>query len=331
LENRELSLNSVKKEIEDFSQRNLSLLHKYHNRIGQPSGIITPNTKSAERYIKLSEDMVLTVRRGKVIGLSKYGKILVNLAEREPSFDLNLREVSFFLKRIIEVDSAYFIPFILSLSNYRTLSDVSRNFRKNIISCFKTWFKHSSDQYLRKRIISTENWTNEKKYVENLVPPRLYWCFDLKIIDLKRNGKVTYDLSQVYYQLISKLSEIESPLRVKEWIDKNFYSTFAESYKCIYEQLSKKVQLFKNLPFSSKRNILVPRLENAFKEEERFPIPSKVLFSHFSEVTCTELLERGMVCEIHDIKDFVNELSRREEKYRLYWDPEVNDGFIRAL
>lgn len=333
LKDKGLPLTTLKRRLEDFSQENRHFLNEYHRRIGKIRGTITPKTKSAERYIKLAEDMGLLVRKGRISSLTKYGAVLEILSKKQGKnpFELDWKEASFFLKHLLEVDTIYFIPCIFNLSKYGTLSDLSSSFKKDIISYLKNWFKSTSNEYLRERIVTIEKWTNEKRYVENLVPPRLYWCFDLRMVDLKGNGRVTYDLTQVYKKLIGKLPILESPIHIKEWSDENFYSTFFESYKSVYDQLSKKIKLFKDLSFSQEKSSIIPRLEKAFSKGKKFPIPSKVLFSQFSEVTCTELLEDGIVCEINEIKNFIHDLSQRWEKYYLYWDPEVNDGFIREL
>jgi len=333
LKDKGLPLNTLERKLEDFSQENLHFLKEYHRRIGKIRGIITPETKSAERYIKLAEDIGLLVRKGTIFSLTKYGRVLEILSKKQGKnpFELDWKEASFFLKHLLEVDTIYFFPCIFNLSKYGNLSDLSSSFKKDIISYLKNWFKITSNEYLRERIVTIENWTNEKRYVENLVPPRLYWCFDLRMINLRGNGRVTYDLTQVYKTLIDKLPILESPMHIEEWCDENFYSTFFESYKSVYNRLAKKSKLFKNLSFSKEKGIIVPRLEKAFEKGKKFPIPSKVLFSQFSEVTCTELLEEGIVCETNEIKNFIHSLSQRGEKYYLYWDPEVNDGFIRKL
>jgi hypothetical protein len=333
LKDKGLPLNTLKRRLEDFSEENLHFLNEYHRRIGKIRGAITPETKSAEHYIKLAEDMGLLVRKGRISSLTKHGKVLEILSKKQGKnpFELDWKEASFFLKHLLGVDTIYFIPCIFNLSKYGNLSDLSSSFRKDIISYLKNWFKTTSNEYLRERIVTIEKWTNEKRYVENLVPPRLYWCFDLRMVDLRGNGRVTYDLTQVYKRLIDKLPIPESPMHIKEWSDENFYSTFLESYKSVYDQLPKKIKLFKNLSFSQEKSIIITRLEKAFEKGKKFPIPSKVLFSQFSEVTCNELLEEGILCEINEIKNFIHNLSQRWEKYYLYWDPEVDDGFIREL
>jgi len=333
LKDKGLPLNTLERKLEDFSQENLHFLNDYHRKIGKIRGIITPETKSAERYIKLAEDMGLLARKERIFSLTKYGRVLEILSKKQGKnpFELDWKEASFFLKHLLEFDTIYFFPCIFNLSKYRNLSDLSFSFKKDIISYLKNWFKTTSNEYLRERIVTIEKWTNEKRYVENLVPPRLYWCFDLRIVDLTGNGRVTYDLTQVYKTLINKLPILESPMHIKEWGDANFYSTFFESYKNVHDQLAKKIRPFKDLSFSQEKSIIIPRLEKAFEKGQKFPIPSKVLFSQFSEVTCTELLEEGIVCEINEIKNFIHSLSQRGEKYYLYWDPEVNDGFIRKL
>lgn len=333
LRDKGLPLNTFKRGLEDFSEKNLHFLNEYHGRIGKARGVITPGTKSAGRYIKLAEDMGLLVRKGRISSLTKYGRVLEVLSKKQGKnpFELDWKEASFFLKHLLQVDTIYLVPFIINFSKHGNLSNLSSSFRKDIISYLKKWFKTTSNEYLRERIVTIENWRNEKRYVENLVPPRLYWCFDLRMVDLRGNGRVAYYLTPAYKKLIDQLPMLESPMHIKEWSDKNFYSTFCESYKGVYDQLPKKTKMFKDLSFSKERSIVVPRLEKAFEKGKKFPIPSKVLFSHFSEVTCTDLLEEGIVCETNEIKNFIHELSQRMEKYFLYWDPEVNDGFIREL
>lgn len=333
LKDKELPWNTLKRRLEDFSQENLHFLNKYHERIGKARGVITPETKSADRYIKLAEDMGLLVRKGRIFSLTKYGRVLEVLSKKQGKnpFELDWKEASFFVKHLLKVDTIYFIPYLFNLSEYGKLSTLSSSFKKDVVFYLKKWLKMTSNEYLRERIVTIEKWRNEKRYVENLVPPRLYWCFDLKIVDLKGNGRLTYDLTQVYSKLIDKLRILKSPMHINEWSNKRFYSTFFESYKSVYDQLPKKIELLKDMPFSQKKSIMVPRLEKAFEKGKKFPIPSKVLFSHFSEVTCIDLLEEGILCEINEIKIFIHKLSQRMEKYFLYWDPEVNDGFIREL
>jgi hypothetical protein len=331
LAEKELSPDILKSELENFSVKNIGYLEDYHKELGNPKGAIVPKTKSADRYISLAEEMKLIFRSERHYNLTKYGKILATIAKNEGNpFELALEEICFFLKHLLEVDTLYFVPFLSSLSKYRDLSRLSFSFKKEVLSYLKRWFHETSNEYIRYRIISINGWRREKKYVENLVPPRLYWCFDLKLVNLRGARQLTYSTTPVYDRLIHKLPLTESPFNFKEWNNKNFFSTFFEAYKSLFDTLQKNMKLFNEMPFCEQKNMILPILEEMFRQGKEFPIPSKVLFSYFSTVTCIKLLRKGILCEIQHLKDFIHNI-RSEEKYFLYWDPEIDDGFIRKL
>lgn len=331
LAKKELSLNILKCKLENFSDENLHYLEEYHKELGNPRGVITPKTKSAYRYILLAENMKLIFRRGERCKLTKYGKILANLAKKEGNpFELGWKETCFFLKHLLEFDTLYFVPFLFSLSKYQNLTQLSSSFKKEVLSHLKKWFQITSDEYIRRRIMSIEEWRKEKKYVENLVPPRLYWCFDLKLLNLKDTGRITYRTTQAYNKLIRKLSLHEPSSNFKKWINTNFFSTFFEAYKSVFNAIPKKAKSFNRMSFYKQKSLILPKLEEMFQQEEEYPIPSKVLFSYFSVIICIKSLKEGILCEVDHLKDFLHDL-RREEKYFLYWDPEMDDGFIRKL
>lgn len=331
LAEKELSLDILKSELENFSVKNFDYLEEYHKELANPKGAIVPKTKSADRYISLAEEMRLLFRGERRCNLTKYGKILATIAKNEGNpFELSLEEICFFLKHLLEVDTLYFVPFLFSLSKHRDLSSLSSSFKREILSYLKRWFQETSNEYIRYRIISIDGWRKEKKYIENLVPPRLYWCFDFKLVNLKGTRQLTYSTTQVYEKLIHKLPLTESPFNFKEWNNRNFFSTFFEAYKSIFDTLQKNTKLFNEMSFYEQKNTILPILEEMFRQEKEFPIPSKVLFSYFSTVTCIKLLRQGILCEIQHLKNFIHNI-RSEEKYFLYWDPEIDDGFIRKL
>lgn len=332
LEKKDLSLDVLKSELENFSIKNFEYLKEYHKELGDPKGAIMPKTKGAYRYISLAEEMKLIFHSGKLYKLTKYGKILVAVAKSEGNpFELSFDEICFFLKHLLEYDTLYFVPFLLSLSKYHNLSQLSSSFKKETLSYLKRWFQVTSDEYVRRRIISIEGWRKEKKYVENLVPPRLYWCYDLKLVNLKDARRLTYSTTEVYSKLVRKLPLTETPFNLKEWNNRNFFSIFFEAYKSIFDTIPKKAKLFSEMSFYEQKNIILPILEKMLLQEKEFPIPSKVLFSYFSTVTCIKLLRNeGILCEINHLKDFLHNVMR-EGKYFLYWDPEMNNGFIREL
>jgi hypothetical protein len=327
---KDLSLTTLKRYLEDFSDKNFEYLREYHKEIGNPRGAITPKTKSACRYISLAEEMKLLFRNGENCKLTKYGKILATIAKTEGNpFKLSPEEICFFLKHLLECDILYFIPLISNLSNYNSLFQLSSAFKRETLFCLKRWFQATLDEYLRRRIMDMEGWRKEKKYVENIVPPRLYWCYDLKLVNLKGTRQLTYSITEAYNKLICKLPLTDSPFNFKEWNNRNFFSVFYETYKSVFNNFPKKVKLFNEISFHDQKDIVLPKLEKMFLQEKEFPIPSKVLFSYFSMITCIELLRKeGILCEINHLKDFLHN-TMMEGKYFLYWDPEIDDGFIR--
>lgn len=333
LKDKELPLNILVKNLDMVSDQNRKYLVEYHKKIGKPVGVIEPRTRGAYRYIKLAEEMKLILLERGFYRLTKYGEIIVTLTEG-PSrnlFNLDWKETAFFLKHFLENDSIYFIPFLESIKKYKSLPELSLNFKNDLLTYLKKWFKLTMKEYLRERFLYIERWKSKKKYIENLVPPRLYWCFDLQLVSLNRNKQLNYSLSPAFHRLIQNLPLNKSPLDLNEWINKKFFFTFYVAYKSIFNELQNEIKLFVDLPFSKQKKHIIPRLERAFKENQKFPIPSKVLFSLFSETMCIKLLKDGIICEIDEIKRFLYELSSKEKKYFLYWNPEVNDGFIRKI
>jgi len=301
-------------------------LYEYHKERGIPVGL--PEKKYfVSKYIELAEQMELIVKERDRYKLTKFGEILVLIGNevRTPNpMQLNHLEIAFFLRRILQRDSIYILPLLKNLDKCTNSFEVSSSFKNWVLSYLKEEFLFSHDEYFRKRIKAIKEWKNEKKYVESLVPPRIYWLFDLRLIDLKLEKRnLVYTLTPVFKEFKRYIDEITHLNEIKKWLDNCFYYVFYSSFFPLFKFQKRKI--FRELVLEQQEKILNPYLEEFLKRKTL--TPPTVSFRFFSEIACLRCLNRGIVCEIVDIKKFFSKI-REKEKYFIHWDPVIDDGII---
>ncbi len=321
-----ISLENLSNELLSWSEenrRNLVTYHKNKNLKKMRGFIIKP--EAAKNYIKLARSLKLIRKVGSLYVTTKYAEVLLQLQldknKNQNPFELTLAEKYFFLKRIIERDAAYFIPSLILIEKNDNSKTLSSLFKKKLLSYLNNLLKimPTERQYLLERIKFINKWRNEKKYVENLSPPRFYWCLDLDLIKiLSDKDKIYYKPDALLKYLLNDVKDV-SLQKIKSVVDNNFSHIFLTIYK---EKLDIKAQKpWSSLSYEVQKKIVIDRLDKLFRKT------NKLNFIEFSNGLCIELVKKGVICEIEDIKNIFAQLAK-DELYCLYWDTKLEDGVI---
>jgi hypothetical protein len=112
---RQLTFEELKSSLEKWSKDNFDHLKEHQKSQGlkRARGAIKKNTKSAERYITLTDEMQVIGKIEQGYELTKYGKVISMLPQSKNNpFELTIEERILLLKQILLTDTVYFIPFL---------------------------------------------------------------------------------------------------------------------------------------------------------------------------------------------------------------------------
>lgn len=323
----------VKKKLELFTLNNIDYINQYYRKVGRAVGLILPNTRSAERYIQLAVNMRIINQSNNYLELAKRGKVIqriINGMKKDNPFKLSWQEIFLYLKYLLLSDSIYFYTLLNLLPRYNSLVQISMNFRASVISMIKELYQITYEDILRNILLDIESWRHEKKYIESIVPPRLYWLYDLKLVELyMKRGRLKYKLKETYKELINGIKKLDV-INIDKFIENNYVSLFYKSYISEFS-FSRSPLYFRELTENEKRKIIKPLIDRELKNADILPSSVRgIIFSIFAENVSIHLLNKGIICEIKDFRDSIKKLAEYGEYY-LYWDSSVNDGIIRKV
>lgn len=316
--------------LEEWAQVNNIYLKKYVNSSGEITRTIRHN--AAIRYLKLAEDLDFVTKSGEMYGITKYGQVLVNIPKiTNNRFELDLFEICIFLRRILLKDLDGLTPvFGILNSGSGIQAEIQAEYKAKLLDVLKSKEKKCKDLSekipYREHIDKIQRWTNEKKYLENLVPPRLNWLLDLKLIDWgKYKSTLTYELNNAGSRMAKELFLLnETDDTNEEWFENGYYSAFYEAYKSDLP----KMKSFKGYSANIRKKIIRSYITEAFPIFKWEKIPRMTL-SVFFEYTCTKLLiKEGIVCGFNDLKEELERIAAFEKSIQFRWIPSKNDGFL---
>lgn len=326
-----LARGSLVRKLENWAQENNTYLKRYANSSGEITKTVSHN--AAIRYLNLAKNLDFITKSGERYGITKYGRAIVNLPkEKRNPFELNLFGICTFLRRILLKDSDALIPLFELLNlDANKQAEILREYKEKFLNRLKSKEKICKDLsekiHFRGRIDKIERWTNEQKYLENLVPPRLNWLIDLKIVDWKKyKENLTYKLNSTGSRMFSGFLTSDGIIDInKEWCENGYYSVFYEAYR---EKLSKKGKKLKSFTDNERKKIVNSCITEAFSLFKSKWMP-RLTVSTFLEYTCTKLLiTNGIICHFRDLKTELKEISASGEKFVYRWIPSKDDGFL---
>lgn len=322
-----------------WGTNNKDLLEQYVDSTG---GVIKPSIKgtAARRYLSVASGIELVGKIGREYKLTKFGIVLSVLSSsrktEESPFALTLKEICFFLNRLFIFDSDYLIPILQILREHGecTLSLLQDNFRDAVMKWLEIKAnsipveEYSEKNELRRVEDRIKKWRKPKKYVEHIVPPRIHWLIDLRLIDWDHYKKTRkYVLSKEGERFISRIPRTPSQNHIyfnHEWIENNYFEEFIFAFS---PNLT--ISRFSQLPSAQQHEIVEGYLERSFKIFITVGI-KRVVALQLLYYTCVELsVTDRIACGFNNIKQILNNISGSPDSvYYFYWSKEQSDGYI---
>lgn len=302
---------------------------KYLERYFSKSGFIkkSPRHYPARRYIHLAESLRLIKISRNECALTKIGQPLPILDKNKQNpFELTIEQKCYLLKRILENDFDYIFPLLRLLENYNSAREIFDNFK---IAVLEHWEKRSKrigdilkSSGFKKRKELMLKWTREKKYLENIIYPRLDWLLDIQILDREKCKKRIYKLTHDGKTFLEELKKMEVEIGADAWLEDHYYGIFGRCF------IKENVISFYSLKKEERLKLVHGLLEEAFKKFS----PPNLPFQHISantflEFSCTKLVGIKILPAFSQIKDVLKSLPT----FRFQWQPSIRDGFIMKI
>ena len=319
----------VLRELERWAGENQPDLDSYIDS----AGVITSTIKStsAKRYLEFAAAIDLV---GKISGLwrlSKYGKVLALLGSRVRSnaFGLRIEEICFFAQRLLLSDADFLIP-VLELVNEQfpcSLAEIQDNFQAKILHRLFLIDRAARSSHLKlevaTKIQSIRTWTKPHTYVEHLVPPRLHWLLDLRLLDWTVYRKSnSFQLSHAGRVLLDAFPLNNEHLRYihRDWCENGYFGTFIEAYLPEHE-----VKRWDETARPHTDRLL----EQSLSLFRTGGIP-RIAASQFLLYAAVKLAcEYGIVAGFNGLKQYLAQVSDTEgSQYSFHWSIQDDDGYI---
>lgn len=321
-----LLVDDLQRKLEAWAEEHENDLERYFSK----SGFIkkSPRHYPARRYIHLAENLRLLRISRNECALTKIGQPLPTLDKNKQNpFELSNEQKCYLLKRIIENDFDYILPLLRLLEKHHHSQEIFSNFKEAVLKHLETRIERigdilkSSGFMKRKQLIM--KWTQEKKYLENIIYPRLDWLLDIQILDREKSRKRIYELTYNGRAFVEKILEnMEVENNANAWLEDHYYEAFG---RCFIKQ---SVISFDALKEEERSKIVHNLLEEAFNKFS----PPNLPFQHISaktflEFCCTKLIGVRILPTFTQIKNMLNSLPM----YRFQWQPSMRDGFIMKI
>jgi len=319
----------VLKALERWAEENQSDLNSYIDSTGVIKSTI--KATSAKRYLEFAAAIDLI---GKIFGLwrlSKYGKVLalVSPKTRNNAFELGIEEICFFARRLLLSDADFMIPVFELVDEHQpcSLMDIQRNFQRRILERLllieQTTRFGQIKREVANRIQRIHRWTRPHIYAEHLVPPRLHWLLDLRLLDwtvYRRSN--SFQLSHQGRVLLDAFPRNNESLRYidREWCENSYFETFIEAYLPDHEPTSSD---------ETARAHADRFLEESFSLFRTSGIP-RITASQFLLYACIRLAcQYRIPAGFRRLKDYLEEISGLEgSRYSFHWSVQDDDGYI---
>lgn len=328
LGNKFLLVDDLQRRLEAWAIEHQKDLEKYHSK----SGAITksPRHYPASRYIHLAENLGLVKISRNECALTKIGQPVPTLTKSEQNpFKLSVEQTCYLLKRILEHDFDYIFPLLRLLKNHNRTKEIFSCFKVAVLEHLEMQRKKISDivraSGFKKREELMMKWTRERKYLENIIYPRLDWLLDLYFLDHKKYKERIYKLTDGGKSFVEKLERAQVDINLHDfdkWLNEQYYETFG---RCFIEG---NVILFKELKEEESKKYVCDLLEEAFGRFSPHGLPFQHISANtFLEFSCAKLVGMKIVPTFNQLKNILKSLST----YRFQWQPSMRDGFIMKI
>ncbi|MEM1540538.1 MAG: hypothetical protein QXJ07_04065 [Candidatus Bathyarchaeia archaeon] len=320
-----LLLDDLQGKLEAWAEEHEKYLERYFSK----SGFIkkSPRHYPARRYIHLAESLRLIKISRNECALTKIGQPLPTLDKnKENPFELTVEQKCYLFKRILENDFDYIFPLLQLLENCNITREIFDNFKIVVLEHWEKRSKRIGDivksSGFKKRKELITRWTQEKKYLENIIYPRLDWLLDLQILDREKYKKRIHELTYEGKVFLKELQETEVEANVDDWLEEHYYETFGRCF------IKENVISFNSLNEEERLKLIHNLLDKAFNKFS----PSNLPFQHISantflEFSCAKLVGIKILPAFSQIKSVLKSLPT----FRFQWQPSIRDGFIMKI
>lgn len=319
----------VVKALERWAEENQSDLNSYIDSTGVIKSTI--KATAAKRYLEFAAAIDLI---GKISGLwrlSKYGKVLalVSPKARNNVFELGIEEISFFARRLLLSDADFLLAVLELVNEYSrcSLAEIQDNFQAKILNRLSMIERAARSSHLKQEATSKiqriQRWTRPHTYPEHLVPPRLHWLLDLRLLDWKVYRRSnSFQLSHEGQVLLDAFPLNNEGLRYvdEDWCENGYFETFIEAYLPDYE-----VRKWDETAPGYANHLL----EESFSLFRTSAIP-RITASQFLIYACIRLAcQYRIPAGFRRLKNHLEEISGLEgSRYSFHWSVQDDDGYI---
>lgn len=322
LGNNFLLVDDVIRRLELWAKEHQRYLEKHFSK----SGSITISSRHypAIRYIHLAEKLRLIKLSRNGCAVTKIGQPILYLTKCKRSpFELSDEQKCYFLKRILENDYDYFFPFLKLLKRMNKTKEIFSSFKVSVLEHLEMKSKRIGDilksSDLRKRQKLMMAWTEEEKYLEHLIYPRLDWLIDLGLIKYDKYKVRIYELTN---NSLSFLEELEKTQEIEDldiWLEEQYYKIFSKYF------IKRESIFFGALKEEERFKYVKDLLEDSFTKFSPSCLPFRHISANtFLEYSCTKLVGKGIWASFSQLKEILKQLPG----YRFQWQPMMHDGFV---
>lgn len=235
LERSGLTEQQLLRALAEWNSRNKHWLANYWVKTGEVT--FTRRNSAGARYIQLASDIGLISPIAGLLRATRIGLVLSSLrpetmVRSSGPFYLSPVEQAFYLFRLLEKDADILLTVIDYLSAYPgvELAQVQREFKTSFIARLNQKMIASNDvrtqQSLRGRRQEVEKWRQPEKYAEHIVPPRLNWLLDLKLLEEGSFRHHKYHFNQSGRNLVAALPVLNGHMFHEistDWLQSEFW------------------------------------------------------------------------------------------------------------
>ena len=317
---REISPKTLEQNLVGWAKQNRSFLRLYSSKLpvanikrSPLTGEIT-NPDAARRYLETCRELGFITRLRKV-QISKIGRVISIIPERDNPFELSIGKLFIILKRLLEKD--YDVLKTIHKILLRGEADEIDFFRRElqrILSKKIEMAAQMNDFYLidklKKSLKSIQSWESaERYYRENIKAPRLEWMLDLQFLAFWNKRSNTF-------RLMDNLDVFfEKEVMSYEWLQDIYPYIFSKFYSGVFK---KKMEQWPNLSPKEKIGILENLLNNSMQMFKTVTDLDRISADEFFEYSLASLIQNNDIAAgLSDLeKDLTNFVASGELKFR---------------
>lgn len=241
VETRPLNKDILAVKLRDWSSIHAEHLKNYRYNTGAAhSSQKTRMTVLATNYLDLTVKFGLLSKISDVYQLTRTGRILLSLLNDQPNekpnlFCLHEYERIFYIYQILQQDADVLLTVVNMIQQLEKPDhkNLQKNYHDFFIKRLTAKISTSSQEYMTNQLhdrqieVMTE-WKKPAGYAAYIIPPRLHWLLDLRLLDFTKNkNSFIYQLTDAGQKLIRdfpKLTDSNIPDVPNVWFNTDFFS-----------------------------------------------------------------------------------------------------------